>query len=236
MQSALLEPHTAANTRLRRQSVGDFVGLSAPLLELGLKLRTGAIPASQEVRPVVADLLRQLEAGAIRIGSARQDTDDVKFALVSFIDEVVLSPANNFPLRSEWEQTPLQLEYFREHLAGVRFFERLDAAVREIETRADVVEVYYLCMLFGFKGKYNISPLEAERANIIKNVARRLHEVGRLDPNTLSPHWQAADQPVPRGDPGIPAWAKFGLPALAVLAVLIYVALYLLLRRELGST
>jgi type VI protein secretion system component VasF len=53
-------------------------------------------------------------------------------------------------------------------LAGVKFFDRLDAAMREIEARADVVEVYYLCLLFGYKGKYNISFLEGERVTIIK--------------------------------------------------------------------
>lgn len=237
MQSALAEPTTAAYGAPagRRAGGGDFVGIAAPLLELALKLRTGAIPASQEVRPVVGDLLRQLDATAAQIGASRQDCDDVKFALVAFIDEVVLSPSNNFPLRDEWEQTPLQLEFFGEHLAGVKFFERLEAAAREIEGRADVVEVYYLCLLFGYRGKYNISFLEGERVNIIKAVAQRLRDAGRLVPNVLSPHWQATDQPAPPRDPGVPGWAKFGLPALVVLAAVVYGVLYLLLRRGLGD-
>jgi type VI secretion system protein ImpK len=237
MQSALAEP-TTANVGAhagRRLSGGDFVGIAAPLLELALKLRTGAIPASQEVRPVVADLLRQLDSAAAQMGATRQDTDDVKFALAAFVDEIVLSPANNFPLRDEWEQTPLQLEYFGEHLAGVKFFERLEAAMREIEARADVVEVYYLCLLFGYKGKYNISFLEGERVSIVKAVAQRLRDAGRLVPNSLSPHWQATDQPAPPRDPGVPAWAKFGLPALALLVLVIYGVLYLLLNRGLGD-
>ncbi|MDQ3908744.1 MAG: DotU family type IV/VI secretion system protein [Acidobacteriota bacterium] len=237
MQSAIAE-RTSANVgaqAARRGAGGEFVGIAAPLLELALKLRTGAIPASHEVRPVVADLLRQLDSAAAQIGATRQDADDVKFALVAFIDEVVLSPVNNFPLRDEWEQTPLQLEFFGEHLAGVKFFDRLDAAMRDIETRADVVEVYYLCLLFGYKGKYNISFLEGERVNVVKGVAQRLRDAGRLVPNSLSPHWQANDQPVPKPDPGFPLWAKFGLPALLLLAVVIYGLLYLLLRRGLGD-
>ena len=45
----------------------------------------------------------------------------------------------------------------------VKFFERLDNLLARPEIEgADVVEVYYLCLLLGFKGKYNFYLLEEQ--------------------------------------------------------------------------
>ena len=71
-----------------------------------------------------------------------------KFGLAAFVDETVLT--NNFPLRNEWEKNPLQLEFFGEQLAGNKFFEKLEAMLKQIDVTADAVEIYYFCMLLGF--------------------------------------------------------------------------------------
>lgn len=233
MQTAIAEPAAAAPARARPQTTNDLINLAAPLLELVLKIRSGAIEPSAEVRQVVDDLLRQLEHGAVQIRCHPRHVEDVKFALVAFLDETVLSPEHNFPLRQEWESTPLQLVYFEEHLAGVKFFERLDGLMRDVEANADVVEVYYLCLVLGFKGKYNIYLLEEQLRETVQAVAARLRAAGRLKPNALSAHWRASDHPEAPRDEGLPVWVKVGGPALVALAVAAYFVLYLLLQREL---
>ncbi|MCV4615579.1 DotU family type IV/VI secretion system protein, partial [Escherichia coli] len=60
------------------------------------------------------------------------------------------------PLKIEWEKNPLQLEYFGEQLAGNKFFEKLESMLSQIEVTQDAVEVYYYCMLLGFKGRYAV--------------------------------------------------------------------------------
>ncbi len=229
-----VQPESAAAPPRRAGHTNDLVQLAAPVLELVLKLKTGTITPSNDVRPVVADLLNQLEAGGVQIRCAPRQVQDVKFALVAFLDETMLSPQNNFPLREEWERNPLQLEYFKEHLAGVKFFERLDAMLENIEQEADVVEIYYLCLLLGFKGKYNIYLLEAELKDVVANVAERLRQIDRLRPIALSAHWQATDQPdVPPEEPLFPRWLKIAAPAALVLMLVTYFVLYLLLQRDL---
>ena len=238
MQSAIAEtfPSTAASAPAEARRVrasNDLINLAAPVLELILKMQAGVVAPSNDVRAVVADLLRQLEQGGVQIRSHPRQIQDVKFALVAFLDETILSPQNNFDLRSEWEQNPLQLEYFKEHLAGVKFFERLDHLLADIEREVDVVEVYYLCLLLGFKGKYNIYLLEDQLKEVIKQTADRLRSVGRLKPNALSAHWRATDQPeVPR-DKGLPMWLKIAAPVALALVVLSYVVFYFLLQRDL---
>ncbi len=231
MQNVVAQP--IAESGLRVKSNNALVNLAAPLLELALKMQAGAIVPSNEVRTVVDDLLRQLENGGVQLRCHPQIIHDVKFALIAFIDETVLSPKNNFPLRSEWERNPLQLVYFEQHLAGLKFFERLDAMMQDMEANADVIEVYYLCLLLGFKGKYNISLLEQQLKDAISNVANRLRSVGRLAPNRLSAHWQATDQPAVPEEKGMPLLLKLGFAAFVGLVVVTYMVLYVLLQREL---
>jgi type VI secretion system protein ImpK len=225
------ESPAAAQGRGRPQH-NVLLNLAAPVLELVLKLRTSAIPPSNDVRPVAEDLLRQLEQGANSMGVPNRQVQAVKFALVAFVDETILNPAHDFPLRDMWEREPLQLIHFSEHLAGEKFFLRLDEAIKNIETDVDVVEVYYLCLLLGYKGKYNIYLLEEQLKQVIRNVAHQLRQVGRLKPNALSAHWLANDQPPPPRTPGIPMWLKIAVPALVGFVLVVYAVLYFLLRNE----
>ena len=230
MQSAVAEPNIQSGRRAR--SANAMVNLSAPLLELVLKIKAGTIVPSNEVRPVVDDLLKQLENGGVQLRCHPRQIEAVKFAVVAFIDETVLSPQNNFPLRSEWERNPLQLVYFDEHLAGVKFFEKLDSLMENMEENVDVVEVYYLCLLLGFKGKYNIHLLEGQLKEVIAGVETQLRAAGRLTPNSLSAHWQATDHPAAPRPPVIPLWLKVGVGIAVVLVLATYLILYILLQRE----
>jgi type VI secretion system protein ImpK len=230
MQSAVVEPNIQPGRRAR--SGNPLAALSAPLLELVLKIKAGAIVPSNEVRPVVDDLLKQLENGGVQLKCHPRQIEAVKFAVVAFIDETVLSPQNNFPLRSEWERKPLQLVYFDVHLAGVKFFEKLNSLMEDMAENVDVVEIYYLCLLLGFKGKYNIHLLEAQLNEVIAGVEGQLRAVGRLTPNALSSHWQATDHPEAPRPPVIPLWVKIGAGVAVALVLTTYLILYILLQRE----
>lgn len=229
-----LQQRPSAMTR-QTPAPGTLISLAAPVLELVLKLQTGVIAPSNDVRPVVSDLLAQLEQGGRGLRCHPDQIESIKFALVAFVDETVLSPTNDFPLRKEWEQLPLQLEYFREHLAGVKFFERLDSLLQQPESEsADLVELYYLCLLLGFKGKYNFYLLEEQLKGVIENVAEYLRRAGRLKSGALSAHWFADDQPELTREQGLPLWIKIGAPVAACLMLLTYAILFFLLRNDLN--
>jgi type VI secretion system protein ImpK len=214
---------------------GTLIGLAAPVLELVLKLQTGVVAPSNEVRPVVNNLLMQLEQSGKSLRCDPQQIESIKFALVAFIDETVLSPTNDFALRKEWEQLPLQLEHFKEHLAGVKFFERLDGLLEQPEMEnADLVEVYYLCLVLGFKGKYNFYLLEEQLGTVITNVADYLRRANRLKPNLLSGHWSATDQPTLVREQRLPLWIKIGVPVSIGLLVVTYLILFFVLRNDLN--
>jgi type VI secretion system protein ImpK len=231
MQSAVAE-NQQATTRRRRRSSHDLVSLAGPVFELLLKLQAGLTSPSNEVRPAIKRLLDELEQRGTTLRYSQNQIQGVKFALAAFADEVMLTAA--FPMRDEWEKFPLQLEYFGEHLAGVKFFERLEEMIKNIETEADVIEVYYVCMLLGFKGKYKVY-MEDQLQGLMEATANQLRRVGRLQEGDLSPHWKVTDQPPPPSRRGIPLWVTICASVLVVFVLLIYLALNLLLSSDLHA-
>src|SRR5688572_14102978 len=165
-------------------SKNDLVTFAGPVFDLILRLKAGIVAPSNDLRPKVAGMLEDFERRAERYKFNHKIVQVSKFALAAFVDETVLT--NNFPLRDEWEKNALQLEYFGEQLAGNKFFDKLDAMLKQMETTKDAVEVYYFCMLLGFKGRYAIYEQEKLLATM-QETANALVKVGKIKPVELAP-------------------------------------------------
>ena len=149
------------------------------------------------------------------------------------MDEAVLTA--NFPLRHEWEKNPLQLKYFGEQLAGNKFFDKLDSMLPQIEVTQDAVEIYYYCMLLGFKGRYAVYEQDKLLATM-QNAANQLVKVGKIRSVELSPNWLANDQPEPPEKKGMPIWAKVGALAFMGFGFIVYLVMFLLSSKFLQET
>ncbi|MBV9928133.1 MAG: type IVB secretion system protein IcmH/DotU [Acidobacteria bacterium] len=207
--------------------------LAAPVLELVLKLRAGVIPTSEEVRPVANNLFRQLEQGGATLGYSEREVQEAKFALAAFVDATVLN--NDFPQRDEWEQHPLELEHFHDNQAGVEFFNHLGRLLKNIEADADVVEIYYLCLVLGFKGKYKRFTDGRFKA-LVEDVAGRLRACNRLGAGSLSSHWLVTDQPQLPPPAVVPLWVKLAVAAAVGVVLVVFLVLYVMLQNELKAT
>ncbi|MEP6848454.1 MAG: type IVB secretion system protein IcmH/DotU [Acidobacteriota bacterium] len=203
----------------------DIVTFAGPILDLVLRLKAGIVTPSNELRPQVASMLEEFEKRSERYRFNHKIVQVSKFALAAFVDETVLM--NNFPLRDQWEKYALQLELFGEQLAGNKFFEKLDAMLKQIEVTQDAVEIYYICMLLGFKGRYQVYEQEKLLA-IMQDTANALVKVGKIKAVDLAPNWLANDQPKPPPKRGMPVWAKIGAMAFIGLAVVVYLGMFLL--------
>jgi type VI secretion system protein ImpK len=220
MVNVTVERQGVRQSRTREQSC--LVDLATPVLQEILQIRAGIASPSIELRRLVDGMLKQLEQRGEALGYRERHLQTIKFALAAFIDETVLIA--DFPLREEWEKYPLQLEYVGEHLAGLTFFERLEAMMKSPDDGADidVVELCYVCLLVGYKGKYNIY-YEEQLKSVIENVADFLRRAGRLEAGALSPHWKVTDQPEPVEDPGLPRWMKIGISVGIGAVLMIYI-------------
>lgn len=214
-------------------SKNDLVTFAGPIFDLVLRLKAGIVSPSNELRPKVAAMLDDFVRRAERYKFDHKIVSIAKFALASFIDETILT--NNFPLRSEWERNPLQLEYFGEQLAGNKFFDKLESMLQQPEITQDAVEIYYLCMLLGFKGRYGVYEQE-KLLEIMKSTANALMTVGKIRSVELSPHWLSTDQPKPPAKRGLPLWAKIGAFAGLGLAILVYIVMFVMSTVYLQNT
>jgi type VI secretion system protein ImpK len=207
-----------------RANPNDLIAFAGPIFDLILRLKSGIVAPSNELRPKIASLLTDFENRAERYRFSSKVTQVAKFALAAFVDETVLS--SNFNLKNEWEKNPLQLEYFGEQLAGNKFFEKLAAMLKQIDVTADAVEIYYVCMLLGFKGRYAVYEKD-KLLQIMQETANALVKAGKIRPVELSPHWLANDQPEPPKPRKMPTWAKIGALGGLGFAFIVYLVMFL---------
>ena len=90
--------------------------------------------------------------------ASSDDIDAAKYAFCAAVDETILSSA--FPIRSEWERRPLQLIIFDDQLAGVNFFVRLKEVRLRGAAHVQALEVFHMCLLLGFQGRYRMESVE----------------------------------------------------------------------------
>ena len=209
----------------RQQSSNDLVAFAGSIFDLILRLKAGIVQPSNTLRPQISQLLKEFEDRALRYRHRESVIQVAKFGLVAFVDEAVLT--NNFPLKEEWEKYPIQLEHFGEQLAGNKFYDKLDAMLRQIEVTADAVEVYYVCMLLGFKGRYAVYDHD-KLLKTMQKTADALVKVGKISKVELSPHWLVQDQPVPLEKKGMPMWAKISAFGGLGFAVVLYLVMFVL--------
>lgn len=127
---------------------------------------------------------------------AGYSTDDVKlaiFAVVAFLDESILNSRN--PVFADWPRKPMQEEMFGHHIAGEVFFRHLDQLLGRDDSAAlaDVLEVYYLCLLLGFAGKYVVGN-RGELKTMMDRTAEKIRRI-RGKPADLSPYWALPPEP-----------------------------------------
>lgn len=234
MQRAFNESSSVRVFWRRARQHDDLVGLAAPVLEAVLRVRAHIdTPSSEDLRDKIDGLLKDLERQGATLRYSPEQVQAVKFALAAFVDETALAPTS--PIRDEWEKLALQLKYFGDQIAGIKFFERLEELLRQPEQNAEAIEVYYLCMLFGFKGRYSIF-YEEQLRSVIADTARRLREVGRLQSEGLSPRWRRDDQPPLALKPGLPRWVKIGGGVLLAATLLLFFILKFVLESDAVQT
>jgi type VI secretion system protein ImpK len=153
-------------------------------------------------RSHIKEFLTGLERGATKLGSSAEDVHLCKYAFCATVDELILM--SQFKVRDAWQRQPLQLQFFGEQLAGEQFFVKLEALRREGASRIQILEVFHMCLLMGFQGKYLIEG--SEKLNYL--TARLGDEIAHLKGSraAFAPHWAPPDQVTNRLKNEVPLW------------------------------
>jgi len=140
-----------------------------------LLLRNKHLPSdASALAQRVRQFLDGVETDSKRLNIATEDVYEAKYAFCAAVDEFVLS--SGAALRNDWERQPLQLVLFGDQLAGEHFYTRLEALRQQGVSRLQAIEVFHMCLLLGFKGKYMLDG--SEKLNY--EVARLGDEIAHL--------------------------------------------------------
>ena len=138
---------------------------------------------------------------------------------------------------ADWPRKPLQDELFGGHIGGEIFFENLRAMLQrpDAEPLADVLEVYELCMLLGFHGRYG-SHESGELRSLVAQTAEKIQRI-RNGFLPLAPRWappSAGDVVVQNRDPWLRRLAV-GAAATFVVALVLFGVYFAVLRSGVGA-
>ncbi|MDR2925058.1 MAG: type IVB secretion system protein IcmH/DotU [Azoarcus sp.] len=183
-------------------------------------LRNRCMP--KDVESFSADIrcfLDQFEKAAKKNHFSGEDIFDAKYAFCAVVDEAVLTSQTD--IREQWECRPLQLALFGDQLAGEHFFDKLEAARNSGAARLNALEVFHMCLLVGFKGRYLLEGLEKLKYLTNQLGEQIAHIKGRSAP--FAPHWETPDRIANALKHNIPVWVIASV--LSLCALLAYVGL-----------
>jgi type VI secretion system protein ImpK len=157
----------------------------------GLNVATG----DESFRVMIRQLLSTAEQEARAYGYPPDDTRLAIFAVVAFLDESVLNSQQQ--MFSGWSRQPMQEELFGEHMAGETFFRHLRQLLAGPESPdlADLLEVFQICMLLGYKGRYSASQ-SGDLHAFIAHCADKISRIRAREPDP-APEWRPHREPLP---------------------------------------
>lgn len=194
-----------------------------------VRLRTGRQVATDagQFRTRMKTLLANADREAREAGYGSDLVKRSIYAFVAFLDESVLnSPQAMFV---DWARQPLQEEIFGDHMAGETFFRHLRDLLdrQDSEEVADALEVFHLCLLLGFRGRFGSSEHGELRA-LVAEVGDKIRRV-RGGGEPLAPAWALpAEVPTPPRDPWIRTFGLVAVSAVVGALVLLGVFTFLL--------
>ncbi|QBE65933.1 type IVB secretion system protein IcmH/DotU [Pseudoduganella lutea] len=173
----------------------------------------------------MVQFLDEFGRNAKKQGASADDIDAAKYAFCAAVDEIILK--SGFSIRDAWARKPLQLALFGEQLAGENFFHRLEALRTRGSAHLQALEVFHMCLLLGFQGRYILEG--SEKLNYL--TSRLGDEIAHMKGKRggFAPHAERPDQIVNKLRSDFPLWV------LATVFTLICALGYIGLRTSLGK-
>jgi type VI secretion system protein ImpK len=204
--------------------LNPLVQAASPLLLLAGQLRGSVTPMDVEgLRHLALEEIRRFEGHARAAGIQNEIVIAARYVLCAGLDEAVLSTP--WGAQSDWSQHPLLVALHREAWGGEKFFEMLDRISQDPARHLDLMELQYLCLAFGFNGKYHVADRGYEKlASIQQELYRKIRSQRSNPPSELSLHWRGLEDrrnPLIRYVP----WWVVGVAALTILAI-VFTAYY----------
>lgn len=202
------------------------------LLTVGERLRSHRqqVSDANAFREQIWEAVKAAQGDALKRGYNGDDIELALFAVIAYLDESIL--VLHAPVFVDWPRLPLQQQRYGHDIAGEVFFQNLQKILSRSETHelADILEVYYLCMLLGFAGRYSIGG-RGELAAILQQTSDKIRRIRRTT-GEISPRWMLPQDRVQAGgtDPLLRALLIGSIACFALMIVL-----FVMFKLNLGS-
>jgi type VI secretion system protein ImpK len=167
-------------------------------------LKNGSAPPGEApFLDTITAYLAEFDSEARKLRAQGEDIDAAKYAFCAALDEIILS--SQFPMRLAWERRPLQLVIFGDQLAGEHFFDRLETLRGGGGARLPALQVFHMCLLIGFRGKYAL-----DAGDKLAYLTERLgDEIAHIQGKSrgFAPQAERPDQIVNKLRSNMPLWA-----------------------------
>jgi type VI secretion system protein ImpK len=170
------------------------------------------------------------ERDALQAGVNSRMVHEAKYALVAFVDELVVG--STWTKKAEWMSQPLQLALFGEHLAGEGFYQHLSDLRQFGAQFIDALEIYYLCLQLGFMGKYRLQQKEVF-LGLQADLRSQIEATRGVGDGCLSASLGAQTSGVMKVNRLASWWVLVGVPF--VIIVLMYVGFSFSINGQLGD-
>lgn len=212
------------------QRRGNIVETVSDLLVLGTYLKdTKDLGSPDHLRTRLHHLFHQADETAKTGGISSDALTHARYAVAAYLDEMIIN--SRWTHREQWAAKPLQYDLFGENVAGEGFFKRLETIRRALPLNVDLLEVYALCLIFGFEGQYRVHERERLRG-LIDDVTREV-QAKRGDVPVLSPRGTRPEELMELVKRELPVWVV--LVTSAGIVLLVYMALSFLITQDAGS-
>lgn len=205
----------AANTA---SSPDDALLVAAgPLLQLMARVHnTSDPPDAGNLHEWTVRQVRIFERDANARGVAAELLRPAHYAICASLDDVVLNTP--WGASGGWKAEPLVSIFHRERGGQERFFELLREMCNSPRTCLPVIKLMYLCLSFGFLGRYRAAG-RGDTKRIRDDVYAIIQRQQKEPEQELAPHVKGVSSPYQARRARLPVWvaASAGLGIVAVL-------------------
>lgn len=203
--------------------LSPLVRAASPLLLLAGQLRsTLSVPDVAGLRRHALEEIRRFEERARAAAVSSEIVTAARYVLCAGLDEAVLSTP--WGAQSEWAQQTLLVALHREAWGGEKFFEMLDRLSSDPARHIELMELQYLCLAFGFRGKYQVADRGDSRLfEVLHDLYQKIRAQRGVPQMDLALRWRGLEDrrnPLIRYVP----WWVVGAAALAIVTITFVVA------------
>jgi len=218
-RAASPEQSEAAAVGAIPSGLNPLVAAANPILNIIPQLRASMEHPDPNALPErLAHGIRDFETRARAAGAPTEKIIAARYALCTLIDE----NAANTPWGASgaWAQHGLLALFHGEVGGGEKFFQLLARLAENPQANLDVLELMYVCLQFGFEGRYRIiqggsRQLEAIRQRLLSIIRKQRGEYER----DLSGNWRGITTGAQAQLGWIPLWVVGAVTVLLLLGI-----------------